>query len=398
MQKSATILIVVPLILFTSIGCYHRSSLGLTAGDDLRALVLQTNYFSANDYPVMEMLGMYNRWEDSSNAMMRIVELVREDPENFASVLRLLRDPDPEVRYSATWCLNLIRWNHNGACDGRLLAAMDNACNGLDDESSAVRVMSAYFLFNAISELFEETDYSSRYVQLDEEFANKLAEAIADTADDPSPAMRKSVTRFYRDNPQIARDYISTIKPLFLDESPYIRIAAASAIAQATGDADMTLPVLLDGLATQIPEHPTTAYEHYFSRRTISITMYSRYNFDNLPLPAQAAIGIKALGPGAVEAVPTLLEYLQAENPQVRSSVSEAISEIGEPIELIIPALIELMDSDDAGIREIAVYTLGNMGEEALDALPKLRTLTNDPVREVRGAARGAIDSIEETE
>jgi HEAT repeat protein len=59
-----------------------------------------------------------------------------------------------------------------------------------------------------------------------------------------------------------------------------------------------------------------------------------------------------------------------------------------------VPVLIEVLRGKDLLVRPIAVYTLGNIGPEAKDAVQTLIEALNDPDENVHGAALTALEKI----
>jgi hypothetical protein len=60
-----------------------------------------------------------------------------------------------------------------------------------------------------------------------------------------------------------------------------------------------------------------------------------------------------------------------------------------------IAILVRALDSGDEWVRRGAVQALGSFGEDAAAAIPKLRTLEQDPAKVVRAAARAAVAALE---
>ncbi len=115
-----------------------------------------------------------------------------------------------------------------------------------------------------------------------------------------------------------------------------------------------------------------------------------------------AALGLRDLGPRAVAAVPQLIaayDRVLKSNQHVigQMSISDAIGRIAPKSASAADAiaiLIRALDSGDEWVRRGAVEALGNFGEDAAPALPKLRTLEQDPAKEVRIAASAAVVAI----
>jgi len=116
-----------------------------------------------------------------------------------------------------------------------------------------------------------------------------------------------------------------------------------------------------------------------------------------------AALGLRDLGPRAVAAVPQLIaayaKVLQSKQHIIgQMSISDAIGRIAPKSARAphaITILVRALDSGDEWVRRGAALALGSFGEDAAAAIPKLRTLEQDPAKDVRAAARAAVATIE---
>ena len=91
-----------------------------------------------------------------------------------------------------------------------------------------------------------------------------------------------------------------------------------------------------------------------------------------------AAIRLAAIGPAARHAVPELTSCLDDPEPVVRLHCAQAIWEIDRNGYQILPVLVDLMLTNRGDTQIGAAYTLGRMGQAALDTLPWLAKLHND--------------------
>jgi HEAT repeat protein len=110
-----------------------------------------------------------------------------------------------------------------------------------------------------------------------------------------------------------------------------------------------------------------------------------------------AAQSLGLLGPVALDAVPYLTQLFVSSHGDVRIAVSEAIAAIDPQGENSVPLLIELLNHENPDVRMTAAHTLGLIGPYAFEALQPLEEMLEDPVEpvmEVRGEIRTAIDKI----
>ncbi len=108
----------------------------------------------------------------------------------------------------------------------------------------------------------------------------------------------------------------------------------------------------------------------------------------------EAANGLAARGPGAVEAVPALLNAMGRTSCELEFSraVGKAIKAIGAPA---VPALVNALRSGGAGARFQAALGLAKLGPEAAEAVaPLSEVLEGDPDFTVRANAAVALGAI----
>lgn len=126
---------------------------------------------------------------------------------------------------------------------------------------------------------------------------------------------------------------------------------------------------------------------------------------DNQMISWPAADALAAIGPDAAPAIPALVEAIEREQGQGKRSetgsetpstfsglAGKALTGIGPAA---MPELLRLLAHDDRFVRMTAVSALGNLGPQAIDALPALNEALLDEDEMVRQWARVAIERIE---
>ncbi|MBP60684.1 MAG: hypothetical protein CMJ62_04080 [Planctomycetaceae bacterium] len=138
---------------------------------------------------------------------------------------------------------------------------------------------------------------------------------------------------------------------------------------------------------------------------------------EHLRTPAVVALG--QCGPGAKDAVPYLIKFLQDQDFRVRSSAVSALGRIGlhaeravpELIKLLrdrdvgkqaafalskigvsaVPALVESLHDDDRNVVRHSMYALGELGPHAKESVPTLVKSLYDEDPQMRSAAAQAV-------
>src|SRR5262249_11698899 len=97
------------------------------------------------------------------------------------------------------------------------------------------------------------------------------------------------------------------------------------------------------------------------------------------------------IGPDAKEATPDLILLLA--DPDVFRQAVLSLGKIGKPA---VPALIKALDSPDDEVRRGAAMTLGHIGPQAEDAVPRLTDVSaKDLSPQVKAAASLALKRIQ---
>ena len=105
-------------------------------------------------------------------------------------------------------------------------------------------------------------------------------------------------------------------------------------------------------------------------------------------------IALGRVGPGAREAVVALKGLLEHENRDLRLRAAVALARIAKSPEAV-PVLIEALRSHEAGgARYYSAKVLGEMGPTARDAIPALHESLKDQEEAVRNAAQAALEQI----
>src|SRR5262245_1599695 len=117
---------------------------------------------------------------------------------------------------------------------------------------------------------------------------------------------------------------------------------------------------------------------------------------DQLRGTAVADLGL--IGPGAVDALPVILDLLKNDRaPFIRMWAAGVLGQIGaEHPDKIVPPLIELLKPEyDSTLHGNAIGSLGRCGTQAKDAFPFIVPYLNDPSPGIRIAATNALRQID---
>lgn len=90
--------------------------------------------------------------------------------------------------------------------------------------------------------------------------------------------------------------------------------------------------------------------------------------------------------------VEPLINFLRTEQPEACDAATALV--YCQSTKLTVPALVKALGSTNAVMRRASVHALGMMGNNAYEAVPKIRTLLNDPDPAVNAAARYALQHV----
>ncbi len=154
-----------------------------------------------------------------------------------------------------------------------------------------------------------------------------------------NPAMRAGAACCLRriKDPRAVNSLLSALD----DPDASVRVAAARALWAITSDKSKSLPVLLANCGMDARESTREAIE-----------------------------GIEEMGPGAAEAVPLLIEVLQAGH--YRLFAVSALGRIGPAAKDAVPALRKALHSEEVGAVGPVVRALGDIGPAAASTIPDL--------------------------
>jgi HEAT repeat protein len=89
-----------------------------------------------------------------------------------------------------------------------------------------------------------------------------------------------------------------------------------------------------------------------------------------------------------------LIRRLKSADDAKRIHASLLLVRMGPEAKAAVPTLLELLHEESAPNRKLAAWTLGYIGQGAVEAIPALRVALRDSNEGVRTMAREALDKI----
>ncbi|MFC1581968.1 HEAT repeat domain-containing protein [Planctomycetota bacterium] len=333
----------------------------------------------------------------------------RAPEESVPALVKLLEDPDPEVRLLTAKAIDRMSFN------GR--AAIPALKRAVKDQDSRVREA-------AISALGRMQDSKKSTLQL-----------LIDQLKDEDPKLRIASLRAIDNLRERAKTAVPAIINLFLNEKdPAVRRAAVSCLMGIRTGAEEALPVLILALEGD----PDTGVRSSIARTLPEIDpegkvvvpfLVKALEDTGLGVKPNALFALLIIGPNAKDAVPTLAEQLNREQDvRILGHIINALAAIGvarpeiqtklrtllnhQEKEIIrsaayalvklkgnferegLQVLIQLLSDDKKDFRNRTAYMLGELGPSAAPAIPALLRTLKDEANDVRQTAANALGKL----
>jgi HEAT repeat protein len=279
----------------------------------------------------------------------------------------------------------------------------------------------------------------------------KVREPIVEALRDPAVEVRIAAVQALGHLDRRAKDLAPRLAGLLDEPDPTLRAEAAIALVRIEGRvSDVTRPVLVSSVtaASYLTRWRVMQALGGVGKDVLPTLIAGLKEGDYSRLVIAEALA--RIGPEAEAAIPALLSALERPNPPVRARAAVALVAVGGPLEPARAALLEALEApeldprlhgrfervypggytptreynkerstsvwlsttypkvisrfvpviDLVALRREMVEALGNLGEEAADALPVLSAIADDPSESetVRKAADEARRRIESTE
>jgi HEAT repeat protein len=317
----------------------------------------------------------------------------------------LLRDRDARVRLTA---IKALVWPRSGTGPPRALLS------ALDDESAENRV-------TAISSL-------QFYDQGLDPFVPALFRLVSN---DPDPSVQGEIFSLWRTNVLKPPALTAEVKPLLiasLRSSDFkVRVLAASLLGFLKPAASEAIPELLrvlneplePGVATMAKKpgiwdpaiQAALALERIApgsaDAKTVFAALIEVARSGPPSRRAWAAYALDGFGTDAAEAAPVLINVIAQSARDQNEDSTFFVTSVGGTLARItaqtpsarqaVAGLLDLLESTEMRVRVGALQALEMFGPSAAAAIPRIRTLKNDPALPVREAAAAALARIEKS-
>jgi HEAT repeat protein len=180
-----------------------------------------------------------------------------------------------------------------------------------------------------------------------------------------------ALARVHPDDVKLKRAAITQLVERLKDEDPFVRTAAARALASLPPSPEISGPIFEKALAGA---DATTI--HYMLDALASLgpqavpKLIGALKYE--PLRAQVAYILGQIGPPAAPATESLARLVSDADANVRIEAATALAKIGPTAKAAVPALIAALEPGEDKPTHCAVYALGRIGPGASAAEPAL--------------------------
>jgi HEAT repeat protein len=115
---------------------------------------------------------------------------------------------------------------------------------------------------------------------------------------------------------------------------------------------------------------------------------------EEMEIRSNAAFALGEIGPGAVQALPTLLASIRDSESRVRAASVSALGDIGIALPEVIPVLIRGLQDEDESVRDWATHALGQHESKSDAIVAALRQALEDASATIRQSAVMALATI----
>ncbi len=281
-----------------------------------------------------------------------------------------LHDPRPEIRREAILAL--------AAMDEAAAPAVPQIAAALPDEH--VRAAATYAL-GRLGRIPADAEAPIR--------ANAAG-------DDPmlSATSLWALARVYPEDKQLRREATERLIAGLMNSDPFVRVAAARALASLPPAPEITAPIwekALDDADEKTVRHALDALAELGPAAAPALIDALEHE----KLRVHIAYVLGRLGPAAAPAAPALAQLLADPNERIVREAALALAEIGPAAKDAVPALIQAVENNPGENAPALIYALGKIGPDAASAKPQLLGLLKSPDRKLALAAAWALVHIQ---
>lgn len=327
-----------------------------------------------------DVSGAVERGELTSQTASRIV--VGMGPSLRPRVLAMLQHDQPSVRAMA--CLALGQWTDDAAFLPTLIPVLQDPAaevRAAAATSIGLRGNVAQSAQDPLMQLAQDPDPTARSAALRSLFAigaspDQLLEPLLAGLKDGDPGVRQQSVIGLATFEKLPEQAVSGLRESLQDADASVRAAGAGALGRAgkaAGSAANDLAALLQDRVPAVRQRAIEAMGSLGELSAEHLQALIDQTRDADPMVQRTAIAaLGQLGSGAQAALPSLQELRSSTHDEIRQASLQAITKIQPDRGLAAKELLSALDDSQWTVRRQASLLLGELGSDAMPAVPRL--------------------------
>ncbi len=264
-----------------------------------------------------------------------------------------LQDPRPEIRREAALAL--------GALNEAAIPVLPQIAAALDDEDART---AATFVMGELEKIPANAEAKIRAnAKSDDKFLGTVS--------------LWTLARVHPEDKELRRQATEQLVERLKEKDPFVRVAAARALAALPPAPEITLPIWEKALKDADPETIQHALDALASLGSQAVPKLVDILKQHKELRVQAAYTLGQIGPGAAAATDALAALVADEDFNVSTEAVLALAKIGPDAASTVPALIAALQKEKCPNAHAIIYALGKIGPKAAAAQPLLLKAMN---------------------
>lgn len=186
------------------------------------------------------------------------------------------------------------------------------------------------------------------------------------------------------------------LRSLLADSSLGVRIEAARALWQVTGDTTEAVPVLIRALVPGVWDAALALGSMGAAASNAVPALVTMMKREKVPRPLrETPVSALALGQIGAAAVPALIPLLQDADPRIRTSAALALGFAGAHAREATPHLVAVLGDPSADVRRAATLSLGTIDPARKELVPALIEMANDEDIFLSSLASAALERVD---
>jgi HEAT repeat protein len=259
-----------------------------------------------------------------------------------------LKDPEPEIRREAVLAL--------GAIGEAAIPALPQIAAALSDEYART---AATFVMGELGKIPSDAEPT---VRANTKNDDKLLATVSLWA----------LARVHPEDKQLRRQATEQLVERLKDQDPFVRVAAARALAALHPAPEITIPIFEKALK----DADTTTIHHALDAMASlgpqAVPRLVDIMKKHKELRARMAYTLGQIGPGAAAATEALAGLVADEDFNVSTEAALALAKIGPAAKNAVPALTAALQKENCSDAHAIIYALGKIGRPAASAEPLL--------------------------